>query len=56
VDNCKLGRIPFLYSWLLIGGDERHISFLSNLVDKICCKLSLWKSRHLSTLRVRDCY
>ncbi|MCH84310.1 cysteine-rich receptor-like protein kinase, partial [Trifolium medium] len=29
--NCKLGRIPFLYPGLPIGGDERHLSFWSGL-------------------------
>jgi hypothetical protein len=46
--NCKLGRIPFLYSGLSIGGDARHLSFWTALVEKIRCKLSSWKSRHLS--------
>jgi hypothetical protein len=46
--NCKLGCIPFVYLGLLIGGNVKRISFWSALVDKICGKLSLWKSRHLS--------
>jgi hypothetical protein len=46
--NYKLGCIPFLYLGLPIDGDERHLPFMSGLVDKIRCKLSLWKSHHLS--------
>ncbi|PNY08829.1 cysteine-rich receptor-like protein kinase [Trifolium pratense] len=46
--NCKLGHIPFLYLGLPIGGNANRNSFWSSLVDKIRCKLSLWKSRYLS--------
>jgi hypothetical protein len=37
--NCKLSHIPF---------HNRHLSFWTTLIEKIHCKLSLWKSRHLS--------
>jgi hypothetical protein len=46
--NCKLGRIPFLSLGLSVGGDARHLSFWISLVEKIRCKLSPWKNRHLS--------
>ncbi|GAU41975.1 hypothetical protein TSUD_306810 [Trifolium subterraneum] len=46
--HCKLGHIPFMYLGLPIGGNAKRQSFWSSLVDKIRCKLSLWKSRHLS--------
>jgi hypothetical protein len=46
--NCKLSSIPFIYLGLPIGGNAKRNSFWSALVDKIRCKLSLWKSRHLS--------
>ncbi|PNX77892.1 ribonuclease H, partial [Trifolium pratense] len=46
--NCKLGHIPFLYLGIPIGGNAKRNLFWSALVDKIRCKLSLWKSRHLS--------
>jgi hypothetical protein len=48
VFNCKLSHIHFLYLDFPIGGDARHFAFWTVLVEKISCKLSLWKSRHLS--------
>jgi len=46
--NCKLGRVPFLYLGLPIGGDPRKLKFWQPLIDHIKSRLSGWKSRNLS--------
>jgi hypothetical protein len=46
--NCKIGRVPFMYLGLPIGGNPRRLEFWSPLIDRIRKKLSSWKSRHLS--------
>ena len=46
--HCKLGRVPFLYLGLPIGGDPRKLKFWQPLIDRIKSKLSGWKSKNLS--------
>ena len=46
--NCKLGKAPFLYLGLPIGGDPRKLKFWQPLMDRIKSRLSGWKSRNLS--------
>jgi hypothetical protein len=46
--GCSVGRIPFLYLGLPIGGDARRLSFWDPVVNKIRSQLSGWKSRFLS--------
>jgi hypothetical protein len=46
--GCSVGRIPFLYLGLPIGGDPRRLSFWDPVVNKIRTRLSGWNSRFLS--------
>jgi len=46
--HCKLGRVPFLYLGLPIGGDPRKLKFWQPLIDRIKSRLSGWKSKNLS--------
>jgi len=46
--NCKLGKVPFLYLGLPIGGNPRLLSFWDPVVNRIKSKLSAWQSRYLS--------
>ncbi|WJX67068.1 hypothetical protein P8452_51564 [Trifolium repens] len=46
--GCSVGRIPFLYLGLPIGGDPRRLSFWDPIVNKIRTRLSGWNSRFLS--------
>jgi len=46
--NYKLGRVPFLYPGLPIGGDPRKLKFWQPLIDRIKSRLSGWKSRNLT--------
>jgi mannosylglycoprotein endo-beta-mannosidase len=46
--GCSVGKIPFLYLGLPIGGDSRRLSFWEPVVNRICFRLSGWKSRFLS--------
>jgi len=46
--NCKLGRAPFLYLGLPIGGDPQKLKFCQPLIGRIKSRLSGWKSRNLS--------
>ncbi|PNY13834.1 cysteine-rich receptor-like protein kinase [Trifolium pratense] len=48
VVNCKIGRIPFIYLGLPIGGNPRRHSLWIPLLEKIRKRLSGWKSRFLS--------
>ncbi|CAJ2657379.1 unnamed protein product [Trifolium pratense] len=45
---CKVGKIPFLYLGLQIGGDPRRLSFWDPVLHRIKNRLSGWKSRFLS--------
>ncbi|CAJ2641163.1 unnamed protein product, partial [Trifolium pratense] len=45
---CKVGKIPFLYLGLQIGGDPRRLSFWDPVLCRIKNRLSGWKSRFLS--------
>jgi hypothetical protein len=46
--NCKLGKVPFLYLGLPIGGNPRLLSFWDPVVNRIKSRLSAWQSRYLS--------
>ena len=46
--SCKIGKIPFLYLGLSIGGDVRRLSFWKPIIDRIKSRLSDWKSKNLS--------
>ncbi|GAU48380.1 hypothetical protein TSUD_118070, partial [Trifolium subterraneum] len=45
---CKVGKIPFLYLGLSIGGDPRRLSFWEPVLAHLKNRLSGWKSRFLS--------
>ncbi|GAU40604.1 hypothetical protein TSUD_28100 [Trifolium subterraneum] len=45
---CKVGKIPFLYLGLSIGGDPRRLGFWEPVLARLKNKLSGWKSRFLS--------
>ncbi|CAJ2670867.1 unnamed protein product [Trifolium pratense] len=45
---CKVGKIPFLYLGLQIGGDPRRLMFWEPVLSRIKNRLSGWKSRFLS--------
>ncbi|GAU37415.1 hypothetical protein TSUD_361200 [Trifolium subterraneum] len=46
--SCRVGKIPFLYLGLSIGGDPRRISFWEPVLDRLKSRLSGWQSRFLS--------
>ncbi|MCH79282.1 cysteine-rich receptor-like protein kinase [Trifolium medium] len=46
--RCKVGKVPFLYLGLPIGGDPRRLSFWEPVVSRVQSRLSGWKSRFLS--------
>ncbi|PNX70492.1 cysteine-rich receptor-like protein kinase, partial [Trifolium pratense] len=46
--RCKVGKIPFLYLGLQIGGDPRRLSFWDPVLHRIKNRLSGWKNRFLS--------
>jgi hypothetical protein len=46
--NCKVGKIPFLYLGLSIGGDPRKLVFWEPAVANIKSRLLGWQSRFLS--------
>ncbi|MCI26812.1 RNA-directed DNA polymerase (Reverse transcriptase), partial [Trifolium medium] len=45
---CKVGKIPFLYLGLSIGGASRRLGFWEPVVSRIKNRLSGWQSRFLS--------
>jgi hypothetical protein len=45
---CRVGKIPFLYLGLPIGGDLRRFVFWEPVVARLKNRLSGWKSRFLS--------
>jgi hypothetical protein len=48
VFGCSVGRVPFVYLGLPIGGDPCSLSFWEPVVNKILSRLVGWKSRFLS--------
>ncbi|GAU16239.1 hypothetical protein TSUD_298710 [Trifolium subterraneum] len=46
--HCKVGKVPFLYLGLPIGGDPRRLVFWEPVLTRIRNRLSGWKSRFLS--------
>jgi len=46
--SCKIGRLPFIYLGLPIGGDARRLIFWEPVIDRIKARLSEWNSRNLS--------
>ncbi|KAK2433359.1 hypothetical protein QL285_018637 [Trifolium repens] len=46
--RCRVGRIPFLYLGLPIGGNPRRLAFWDPVVTRLKTRLSGWKSRFLS--------
>ncbi|GAU16047.1 hypothetical protein TSUD_339180 [Trifolium subterraneum] len=46
--SCRVGKIPFLYLGLSIGGDPRRINFWEPVLDRLKSRLSGWQSRFLS--------
>lgn len=46
--HCKVGKVPFVYLGLLVGGDVRRLCFWDPVVSRIANRLSRWKSRFLS--------
>ena len=46
--NCMIGKVPFVYLGLPIGGDPRRLNFWEPVVDTIKSRLSGWKSCFLS--------
>jgi len=46
--GCKVGKVPFLYLGLPIGGDPRRLLFWEPIVNRIKSRLSGWHSRFLS--------
>ncbi|WJX34558.1 hypothetical protein P8452_22662 [Trifolium repens] len=45
---CRVGKIPFLYLGLPVGGDPRRLVFWDPVVARLKNRLSGWKSRFLS--------
>jgi len=46
--DCKVGKVPFLYLGLSIGGDPRRLAFWDPVLNTIKSRLLGWKSRFLS--------
>jgi hypothetical protein len=46
--HCKVGKVPFLYLGLSIGGDPRKLAFWDPVLHKIKSRLMGWQSRFLS--------
>jgi len=46
--SCKVGKVPFMYLGLPIGGNPRRLSFLDPIVNRIKARLFGWNSRFLS--------
>jgi hypothetical protein len=45
--NCKVGKVPFLYLGMPIGGNPRRLCFWDPVVNHIKARLSGWNSRFL---------
>jgi len=46
--SCKVGKIPFMYLGLPIGGNPRRLSFWDPVVNRINSRLPGWNIRFLS--------
>jgi hypothetical protein len=46
--NCKVGKVPFMYLGLSIGGDPRRLAFWEPVLNTIKSRLTGWHSRFLS--------
>jgi mannosylglycoprotein endo-beta-mannosidase len=46
--RCRVGKVPFLYLGLPIGGDSRRLDFWEPILTRIRNRLSGWNSRFLS--------
>ena len=46
--RCKVGKVPFLYLGMPIGGNPRRLCFWEPIVNRIKSRLSGWNSRFLS--------
>jgi hypothetical protein len=46
--SCKVGKIPFMYLGLPIGGNPRRLALWDPIVNRINSRLSGWNSRFLS--------
>ena len=46
--GCKVGKVPFSYLGLPVGGDLRHLMFWEPVLDRIKKRLSRWRSKFLS--------
>ncbi|GAU24512.1 hypothetical protein TSUD_156240 [Trifolium subterraneum] len=46
--RCRVGKIPFIYLGLPIGGDPRRLGFWEHVLARLKKRLSGWKSRFLS--------
>ncbi|PNX72437.1 ribonuclease H [Trifolium pratense] len=46
--HCKIGKTPFNYLGLPIGGNPRRLSFWKPVIDKIKSRLSTWKCSNMS--------
>jgi hypothetical protein len=45
--NCKIGRTPYNYFGLSIGGNPIRLSFWKPVIDCIKSRLSIWNCRNL---------
>jgi len=50
--HCKVGKVPFLYLGLSIGGDPRKLAFWDPVLNTIKSRLMGWQSRFLSLVAV----
>jgi hypothetical protein len=46
--RCRVGKVPFLYLGLSIGGDPRRLGFWEPVLTRMRNRLSGWQSRFLS--------
>ena len=46
--GCKVGKVPFFYLGLPIGGDPRRLLFLEPVVDRVKKRLAGWSRKFLS--------
>ncbi|GAU28492.1 hypothetical protein TSUD_294950 [Trifolium subterraneum] len=46
--RCRVGKIPFIYLGLPVGGDPRRLGFWEPVLARLKKRLSGWKSRFLS--------
>jgi len=46
--NCKVGKVPFMYLGLSIGGDPRRLALWEHVLNTIKSRLTGWHSRFRS--------